>query len=275
MNNITTTNQISQILHLIQEVADGNSLIVFDVDNVLSIPSDVSIRQKWRVFEKIQEYCWEKKTELNSQDIARLSEIICLEAERGHVDEKMEEIIKYIEANDLRAVALTHCNHDKINYANIYPGRTQPNCGGGLEYAETWAEWRYECLKKIGIDFKKLSHINECYGDRELLTMAKLYNGVILTGGYDKGECLEATLKMIELKPSKIIFIDDHAWNLASVAEACSRLEAEFHGIFYTKALDLEDEYTPYDAREALQAKILMEEGRWLSDTVADEMVAH
>lgn len=236
----------SKILNIIQKEAENDTLIVFDVDNVLSIPSDLAIRQGWRIYQKL-----EKQSNIN-----QLIDQICLQAKRELVDMKMQGVLEYIHENNLRSFALTHCNYDAI-------------LGFNPTKYSTWAEWRYDFLIQIGIDFKLLSQLKDELNDKQLI-YGKLYKGIVLTGGEEKGMCLQAALEAINIHPSKIIFVDDHMHNIKSVQQMCGQENINFYGIHYTRAEELERQNTPNDSRESLQAQNLIHSGIWLSDAEAD-----
>lgn len=252
---IKKTNDILEILDLIKEVADENTLILFDVNKVLIIPADMSLRNG-SMGDAIARY-YLGDNEKYSENIDKLSGLICLQAHSIPLDDNMQEIIRYLDENKIRSFALTKSPHGEIQYSNEF---------------KTWSEWKYESLKKIGIDFEKLSLLNK--DSKEVLLQdgdVKLYKGIIFTDSNPKGTALNAVLDRLSYTPSKVIFIDDGERNIKSVQTFCNEKEIEFYGFHYTKAL--ESEYESSTLRADFQAKTLIETGVWLSDDAADELM--
>ncbi len=262
-NSIKQTNNVLEILDLIKQVADQNTLVVFDVDNVLMLQGDTIIRTgllKYilkNIF-KVQDFDLHKKIfsaienyELYAPDL------------RGEipVDEKMQDVIKYLEENKIKSLALTHAS-----YLAEYNG-------------VTYDQVRYEALKKLGIDFIKLSRIGQ---NSEIISLEngdqiKLHNGIIFARNQkeeqlNKGVCLNATLEKLSYKPSKVIFIDDIEKNHFNVMKTCSAKNIEFHGFHYIKAYEIEDVHHAYD-RAVLQLETLGNQGKWLNDAEADRVM--
>lgn len=264
----TNTKKASEILEITKH-QPANTLFVFDVDNVLSITQDLAIQQNWRIYDLTKEYCISKK---KTFDWNKYEDLIFFQAKKSLVEPEMLDVIKYLEINKLPTIALTHCDYQSIK--------------GNPNYS-SWADWRYRCLKEVDVDFKKLSQVDNTFLDNgyDLFSKSKFdffgwfqksghfFNGITLTGGSDKGDCLEATLKLLEMRPSKVVFIDDHEWNLESVHSMCARNNIEFQGIHYTQAEELHSSYTPHKKREELQVQFLVEKNVWLSDTQADELI--
>ncbi len=259
-SSLTRTDNITHILNLIKRVANNDTLIVFDVDEVLLHPKDAILSGDNSRWSYLDTYA-DKHNDVVI-DYEKLEIVLSFCIERTNVDKNMQDVINYIANQNIKALALTHCEFGKMP------------AGGNVNYASI-EEWREGDLLKIGIDFTKLSQLNtECY--RELLLLgdgetALLYNGIIFTNGNDKGECLEAALKNINLHPSTIVFIDDHVRNLTSVREFCEDSSINFYGIHYTAAAQINTECN--EAREKLQLETLVEEYRWLSDSEADGML--
>ena len=252
---IKKTNDILEILDLIKEVADENTLILFDVNKVLIITADMSLRNG-SMGDAIDRY-YLGDNEKYSENIDKLSGLICLQAHSIPLDDNMQEIIRYLDENKIRSFALTKSPYGEIQYSNEF---------------KTWSEWKYESLKKIGIDFEKLSLLNK--DSKEVLLQdgdVKLYKGIIFTDSNPKGTALNAVLDRLSYTPSKVIFVDDGERNIKSVQTFCNEKEIEFYGFHYTKAL--ESEYENSTLREDFQAKTFIEIGVWLSDDAADELM--
>ncbi len=107
---IQQTNSSNSILKIIKNQPQ-DTLLVFDVNNVLSILDDIAIQQNWRILDKIESYC--KKIN-RVPDGERYSDSICLQAKRKLVEKEMYSVIEYIKNNSLSAIALTHSPYGEI-----------------------------------------------------------------------------------------------------------------------------------------------------------------
>ena len=115
---IKKINDILEVLDLIKKVADENTLILFDVNKVLIIPADMSLRNGGMGDAIARYYLWDN--EKYSENIDKLSGLICLQAHFIPLDDNMQEIIRYLDENKIRSFALTKSPHGEIQYSNEF-----------------------------------------------------------------------------------------------------------------------------------------------------------
>jgi hypothetical protein len=96
--------------------------------------------------------------------------------------------------------------------------------------------------------------------------------GILFTCNVPKGKVLEAFLKRLKWKPSKIVFTDDKMKHLESVRDFCQRAHIPFQGFQYT-AVEQMPKMPINKKRADLQFKTLAEQEKWLSDVEADQVL--
>lgn len=237
--------------------ADQDTLIVFDIDEVIITSKDQILHPSFIVYrDKLYEDVIVK--DHTKSEIEALSSIIFKTYETILVDENILKIFQNIYDNRLKVLALT----------------SSPT--GKLGVIEKFEDHRVDQLKRVGIDFNKFIH---SFSDVILHEMKSecgtplLHNGIIYTCHIDKGSVLEKILKKLDLKFKKIIFIDDRLDNLTSVESMCIKSEIDFFGFEYTAVRD--SFVSPFnETRAQFQFNTLIEEGNWLSDELADIKLA-
>jgi hypothetical protein len=95
-------------------------------------------------------------------------------------------------------------------------------------------------------------------------------HGVTFTALEPKGLLLDAVLKYNNLKPQKIIFIDDKLSNLQSVEATCKSLNITFVGVQYIAVIK-SNKWQFNEELARLQFQVLEKEHKWLSDQEAKE----
>lgn len=96
-------------------------------------------------------------------------------------------------------------------------------------------------------------------------------DGIIYTAGLPKGPILDHFLNHIPEKPKRIVFVDDKASNLDSVAAFCHKNAIEFVGVHYTAA---DSPRLDQDAEQKLadcQFTHYQQFGQWLGDAEAQK----
>ena len=247
---IKRTNNVLEILDLIKLVADKDTIVLFYPCEVLFTLS--ALCNAGRIEDALQRYYG--NDEQFYANIYRLKTLILLQSNFIPVDNNMQELIKYLEENKIKSFVLDQFDSKyTIKYSNEYCNQFQ-----------TWNEWIYENLKKIGIDFEKLSLLEESfeltYDNDDDECYFNMYKGIMCTNS-----ALDIALEKLSYKPSKVIFIasqyDHH--DIANVEGYCNENSIEFYGCDYTKI----------DVRTDLLVKTLIETGKWLNDSEVDEMM--
>lgn len=129
-------------------------------------------------------------------------------------------------------------------------------------------EQRYQDLKNLGMTF------SDKYPRTIFKTLPKfrgnypsIYKGMIFCNEEPKGKALGAFLDYFNVKPSKIIFFDDHMYNIDSVNNECIKRNIPYHSYHYLGAKKLPGSWNTKHA--LLQLDYLMKEERWISDQEA------
>lgn len=136
-------------------------------------------------------------------------------------------------------------------------------------------QWRYEKLKKLGIDFNNTHFSNVqweiCDPTKETKARPAFYNGVLVTDFEKKGPVLQQFLEKQKYTPQRIIFFDDQRHMLESVQRTASALSIHFQGFHYDGSQHVPP-VTRNPQREAFQMKWLRLR-RWLNDETAQQML--
>ena len=243
---IIRTNDFS-IVENIMQCADQETLVIFDVGEVLIMPTDVAFHPKHRPYlrQKINDAsdCG-KDTEKD----ALLWSYIQRDQKPKLVDLQMPLLIKSLQAKGVQAIALTSM------------------VGGAFGVITSMEEWRYQQLKSFGIQFEK------AWQGRDQISLGlegvNFYKGIIVAWFHKKGDVLKEFLKHHNFK--KIIFIDDNVNQIESVAAIEKELGLNMTCIHYTAVMDRSSE-TLNQNRAAFQFEVLLKEKKWLSDKQADE----
>lgn len=254
---ITPVNSFKQIEHELLK-ADANTLVVFDVDDVLITPRDLALRPCGEHFQP-------KSCEgLSEEKMDELTGTILNETPYLLIDPSAPKIIQSLQKRSIKTIALTS------------------NRTGKLGVIPNMEDWRIEQLLDHNIDF------NHSFPHLPTLTFPELNSnesqptlykrGILFVGGYfnpkvsTKGELLRAFFEKAKWKPKKVIFIDDRIKNLQSVEKALNEAGIEHCGFHYHGVNSLP---TNFDAEIAeLQYSHLLKTNEWLSDEQAKEVVA-
>lgn len=136
---------------------------------------------------------------------------------------------------------------------------------GSFGVIENFPEWRSALLADFGIKFTD-SFLNIVFNDLQSYrnNYPELYDGILCCNQQSKGSVVAAFLNHFNLQPTKIIFFDDSADNLASVAAVCKQRDIPFTGFQYKGAEKLAKKW---DMQKALmQLDYLIDHGTWISD---------
>lgn len=263
MLNLTTTaikrSVIKEIYNFnpiknLFQLANHNTLFIFDVDNVLITPSNEDdFRHPYRI--KLWQSIMNKATK-NRIDLLESS--IFSSTKQVIVESQIIKIFKELSLHKIPTVALTAMGTGKF---------------GMIQKKE---EFRVKELNRLGFSFSALTPLQEeqeaphlenthivlphsiCNG------IPLLKSGIIFTAGVDKGTVLEYMFRKHNYFPEKIIFIDDYMNNITSLERLCIKLKINFYGFHY-KAVSLIPLPIIKESLETLRFKILEQECKWLS----------
>jgi hypothetical protein len=251
---IIQTSQLAPIELAIQK-ADSDTLVIFDVDDVLITARDQILQAAHKKF--LEGLNQDLKSRLSEEKAQKLWSIIWLARSDEPVDSKIVPLIKESQSRGLRVIALT----------NAWTGPF-----GNIPILE---DWRIEELEGLGYTLKDPWRTikSKTFGtlkskDPKRLPVFK--GGVLFTCNLPKGEVLKAFLQYAALSPNKIIFIDDKKKNLESVEAFSKAAGIPFMGFHYTAVAE-RPKTSLNEKRAQLQFEVLEEEHIWLSDEEADK----
>ncbi len=214
------------------EKVDQNSLVLFDVDYVLTQPSEPSFQMKnIRLYKEI----WKDITgNLSTLENNISSTLIAISSPSILIENKMISVINTLNERKIKVLALT----------GILTGKL-----GKIQSIE---KWRYNTLKKLGFVFSSsfdkisdatFSSLPSCRGNYPVF-----YKGVLFSNGdankVEKGRILRAFLALLKEKynwsPTFILFIDDRENNLKDIEAVCASFTPpiQFTGLLYKGARD-------------------------------------
>jgi hypothetical protein len=245
MQKIIKTEDFSVIEKAISS-ADQDSLVVFDVDDVLITPKDKVLRQNSYIYETVENILGESK----SSEILELYSIIFSQRKSCFVDERFVPLIINLQNNGIKTIALTNCSTEKFYEI------------------PSMKDWRIKELESFGYNFgyswsgvQEIKFENLPTPEEGIFPMFS--SGILFTNDIPKGNVLGAFLNHINFKPNHIIFIDDRLKYLESVADIAKNASILYTGIEYIAAEMQANDFCKEFARRQLE--ILVKEKRWVS----------
>jgi hypothetical protein len=224
----------------------SSSLVVFDVDDVLVTPADVLLKPEGGAFEGWKQVSQEQLEESLSIMLAGTEYLLA--------DPNAPEIIDTLTKKGISAMALTSC-------------RT-----GAFGVIPSMEQWRFDQLNAIGIDFSPfVAHEHVFVELVDGNAHPPLFkNGILFCGDfYDsrkskKGELLGIFLDHMNLKPDRVVFIDDEEKNLQAVSQELEKRGVLFQGyLFKIPSVKLDERVAQ------LQLETLLSQKKWISDKEA------
>lgn len=231
------------------------SLVVFDVDRVLIEPRDAIMRvPNQRLLWELRSKYW---SHLSQAEMAKLASLVSLSESSRIVDPLASSFITHLKARNIPVIGLTATGVTGFGHIASIP------------------DWRIADLERFGISFSTsfesqppfiLSQLNG-KGPSPVFK-----SGILFTGGYSKGDVLEAFLDTVHFYPDKVFFADDLMYNLISVEE--SLLDMGITEVFSYHFLGADKIPNTIDPQIAeLQVKTLTETQVWLSDQEARSII--
>lgn len=218
--NIITTNNFDTIKTNIA-AANANTLVIFDIDEVLLQPKDQILKIKHH--EQLQQIFHNFSPKLTEQQIQELDSLIMLQRQIEPIDPKFIELIATLQNKQIKTLALTQCST------------------GPLGKVPNLENWRIQELKKLGYHFDKswknikATFFRNIRSQVDLQRTPAFKQGILFSCGRPKGDTLKAFLQYIKLQPKNIIFVDDKIKNINSIAKFTKQNKITFLGIHYTK----------------------------------------
>lgn len=248
-----------------------DTLVVFDTDLVLITPSDeafiLSVTEEGQnELNKIYDDLWAR---LSLDEVEELQSIVMTTKPWRPVTPDTAKIFNEIKNKGYKILGLT-------------AGVT-----GTFGKTRSMEKWRVEGLRNIDIIFdasfvnakpgsldQYIPNINKHYAKARHVCFPAAENGIIFTGMASKAEVLEAYLQFANIKPKKIIFIDDRMTHVKAVEEFCKKLNIQYIGYEYTAVNEQAKHLKLNPRRTKLQYKILELTKIWLNDAQADIVLA-
>ncbi|MFY7991751.1 MAG: DUF2608 domain-containing protein [Bacteriovoracaceae bacterium] len=229
--------------------ADKDTLIIFDVDDVLITYNDMVLRPCGARFRPVS---WK---DIDPKEIPYLMSIMLNEGKIILIDSSAPRLVNKLENRGVKTIALTAARTGKF---------------GVIENAE---DWRLKILKQFNLDFSKSFPKNQIiyFGDgaKKENDYSLFKDGVLFLGDEKstKGALLVQFLDKVQWKPKKVIFIDDKMSHLSSLENALNEAKIPFQGYQYKGVEKLPGELNEQIAE--VQFTYLRKDHKWLSDSEA------
>ncbi len=232
------------------EKADSDSLVLFDVDEVLILPKDLSFRQNLNSHKELWKKLWQ---EVGFQEADHLVSIILSQIEYILVDAHFPSFLQAIQKKGIKTLGLTAARTGKF---------------GMIENAE---DWRIGQLKEFSINFHSPLPTHEFpHLVKEGKNAPIFKSGILFLGDlFDpeksmKGVLLSTFFDKIKWTPKKVFFFDDNLDNVKAVEEEMKKRGIPFQGYHFKGADLVEGKLNETVAR--LQFRHLFDKKEWLSD---------
>ncbi|MBS0624962.1 MAG: DUF2608 domain-containing protein [Verrucomicrobia bacterium] len=244
-----STNNLDFIEKILDEAADQDTLILWDVDQTLITPQDPIGKPKYeKLLDQITGGKVIKDPDGNKRYIFRE---IMINAPQTLIDRRSLALIEKFQDKGIPNIAFTAAP------------------GGKIGKVDNFVDWRVQELERFGFHFdRSLPQLQSFDLPKDAaLEFPPVYrSGVLVTSLHDKGPVLSNFIQNLERPPKKIIFIDDQKPNVDSVI-ASLQGSAQVIGIQYTGAADLPCDLNEEAARR--QVAHYLETGEWISQEQA------
>jgi hypothetical protein len=233
--------------------ADETTLVTFDVDEVLIVPSDRILRPAARAVNSplFHDVIYRQDDSQREKTFSKW--IGQVQVELVHPD--LPEMILALQERGVHTMGCTR----------MIPGMGQ--CGE----IDRLEDFRFREVFDQGIDFRGTFSLLKSISLQSFAPkngrIPGFKDGILYAQPYPKGPVLRAFLNAVRFRPQRVIFLDDSLHNLESVGKAMADIGVEFLGIHY-----LEDRLANESFDEGLgrfQFEFFGEHGVWLSDIQA------
>jgi hypothetical protein len=262
--------------------SDSESLILFDIDETLITASSKILRPSVIHYNRsiINNLLYEAQQNLTEplteHSIDQLNRELFLNEPYMVTEPSLSTLIKNLQKK-YTVLGITEVSKNLLN----------PQLQEELE-SPTVSQWRYDILKRIGIDFNTprtksivkeqgldaYYYINPLvlyYNDGKNDYFPLLYQGIFFTDGLSKGKALELLLKKTTLTPSQIFFFDDNKDHVESVAPIIKGYKIPFKGYIYISAHTMSASLDENIAR--VQLTHLIQNKKWISEKEAQDFL--
>ena len=257
---LQTVDSFKQITPILNQI-DSDTLVVFDIDEVILTDSDMILRPigdplKRRLFA-------EKYSFANAQgakeDVIKKMSLPLILAPKILVEKSIPDVICDLQKRNIKVIALTSCP--------VKP----------MGAVDDFEKWRLDHLKQFKVSFQKafpkvtrfvLKNLKNHEGENPVFNQ-----GVLFANGFSKAEVLVDFLNEKNYRPKKIVFIDDMQRNVASMQIKLKEEGISYIGFCYNKVE--KESVGRLDERLArYQFDYLFKHHIWLSDSEAQEKMS-
>lgn len=235
------------------EALDSDTVVVFDVDEVLVTTKDSFLRPEGEAIflARVQQAIEQAKTDEEKEELERKLSISLTEAARFILEPALPKLIATLQEKKIKIVALTSHPTGKF---------------GILKSVE---EWKVNTLKECGFHFERSFPAIKAHTFTSLakdgLPPPLYLDGVLFSRGYSKGEVLLAFFDTLACyKPKRVICIDDLVKNHESLHAHLQKEGISYSGYWYRKAALTADEIN--ETRIHQQFDHLLKTGTWLNN---------
>lgn len=252
-----TMHQIEDLQPILDKATE-NTLVIFDVDEVLVYPENLVQLQAASPFWEAKMADIENRLGKPQRDL--LHSIMLLQSNWKLTDATLPKIIKSLQNRRMRVLALTSFRTGKM---------------GNISSVEDWRNFQ---LKIHNIDFSvsagllqnsfTINNLKKSDGTKKPVYK----NGIIYTDLHSKSDVLASFLGQTNLKPQEIIFIDDRLSNIQDLETLCRNFSIHYVGIHDDRILK---KYSSFDENlGGYQFQYLEKNHVWLSDNIAKNRMA-
>ncbi len=217
---------ITTLAVLTTEYAPQDIYALVDVDYTITVPAHPAthapnLKQHYAQFSLLTQT-------LNPDELEKFENLVLIQQPQQVIDPKVHSYLAQLKKSQIKTTAIT---------AMLSAGPTPD--------MQSMAQWRYESLKSLSIDFSdSFPHVERVdFTDipAYLAAHPQYYKGILCTNGelgqHHKGTVLDAFLQKIDYRPKVIVMIDDRLKNLEDVQATLKNSGIRFIGFDYQAGL--------------------------------------
>jgi len=204
--NIYEIHSLSDIVSFIKNKKPDELLIIFDVDGVLTIPSDPVLQPQ--SFENYKKDYEKLIGSLNKNQKNLLNHLIISCGPSSLIEEEIKIAVEKWQDKGIRVMAFTAAQMGPI-----------------VGVINSFSDWRYGELKRLGIDFTRSFPPENNWSYLMPKYDSGFSKGILYSNGLynEKGPVLLDFLKKSNFKPKTVLMIDDKIKNLISIGRYLNR----------------------------------------------------
>ncbi len=203
-------------LKKIEPLINEQTLVIFDIDNTLSIPTNPAYQKANQ--KKYKEAYSHIQKRWGKTQYSLILNLVHLDLETKLVDPYSVQLIHHLQKRGIPVIALTAAS---------------PGCFGDIHNLQR----RRDQLLFHKIDFSKAGKYSQHHVldlNRFMGALPEAKQGIICTASNSKGKTFEAFLKKVGSRPQRVIFLDDKRPKVESLEAPMKKLGIEYFGIHYT-----------------------------------------